>query len=104
MIDELAELLEMYEHGAWSRGDYFYRITLLVPDFSIGQLIQELPISDRDDFVCWLRQTYDNDVPADNLISIGGQGDTELTCERIGSLREWLRTNPGVDGSTARSS
>ncbi|HZJ62096.1 MAG TPA: hypothetical protein VFD36_01120 [Kofleriaceae bacterium] len=104
MIDELAELVEMYEQGAWSRGDYFYRITLLVPDVSVGELIQEIPISDHDDFVCWLRQTYDNDVPADNFISIGGQGDTALTRERIDSLRGWLRANPVVDGSTTCSS
>jgi hypothetical protein len=54
MINELAELVEMYEQGAWSRGDYFHRITLFVPDFSIDELIHELPTSDRDDFVGWL--------------------------------------------------
>lgn len=104
MINELAELVEMYEQGAWSRGDYFHRITLLVPGVSIDELIHELPTSDRDDFVCWLRDTYDNDVPPDRFVSIGHQGDTTLARERIDSLRGWLRANRRVDGSTGRGS
>jgi len=99
MINELTELVEMYEQGAWSRGDYFHRITLLVPDFSIDELIHQLPTSDRDDFVRWLRETYDSDVPADNYVSIGNQGDTTLARERIDCLRGWLRANRRIDGS-----
>jgi hypothetical protein len=91
MISELGELIEMYEQGAWSRGDYFHRITLLVPKFSIDELLNELPTSDRDDFVRWLRETYDNDVPPDNFVSIGHRDNTARTRERIDSLRDWLR-------------
>jgi hypothetical protein len=97
MINELAELVEMYEQGAWSPGDYFHRITLLVPDFSIEDLIHELPTSDRDDFVCWLRETYDNDVPPDGFVSIGDRGDTALVRARIDSLRRWLRANRRIE-------
>lgn len=104
MINELAELVEMYEQGAWSRGDYFHRITLLVPSFSVDELIGQLSTSDRDDFVFWLRETYDNDVPADKFVSIGQRGDPAMARERIDSLRDWLRANRRVDGSTGRSS
>jgi hypothetical protein len=93
MINELAELVEMYEQGAWSRGDYFHRITLFVPGFSIDELIHELPTSDRDDFVGWLRETYDNDVPADKFVSIGTRGDIAPARDRIDALRAWLRAN-----------
>jgi hypothetical protein len=93
MIDELTELIEMYEQGAWSRGDYFYRITLLAPEVSIDELLPELPTSDRDDFVRWLRETYDNDVAADHFVSIGHRDDPSRTRERINSLRAWLRAN-----------
>jgi hypothetical protein len=93
MINELAELVEMYEQGAWSRGDYFHRITLFVPDFSIDELIHELPTSDRDDFVGWLRETYDNDVPADKFVSIGTRSNTAPARAQIDALRAWLRAN-----------
>ena len=93
MINELAELIEMYEQGVWSRGDYFHRITLLVPDLSIDELLHGLPTSDRDDFVRWLRETYDNAVPADNFVSIGHRDDPARTRERIASLRQWLGAN-----------
>lgn len=99
MINELAELIELYEQGAWSRGDYFYRITLLVPDFSIEELRDELPTSDREDFVSWLREMYDNDVPADSFVSIGTPGDTALARARIDALRSWLRAHRGVDAA-----
>ena len=104
MINELAELIEMYEQGAWSRGDYFHRITLLVPHFSIDELIDELPIPDRDDFVSWLRDTYDNDVPAEGFVSIGSQGDAALARARIDGLRAWLRANRRIDGPPGRRS
>lgn len=104
MINELAELVELYEQGAWSRGDYFHRITLLVPAFSIDELIHELPTSDRNDFVCWLRETYDNDIQADKFVSIGHRGDTALAFERIDGLRSWLRANRRADGSSGGSS
>ena len=104
MIKELAELTEMYEQGAWSRGDYFHRITLLVLDFSIDELIQELPSLDRDDFVRWLRDTYHNDTPADNFVSLGQQSDTALAHERIESIRRWLRANRRFEGPTGESS
>ena len=100
MINELAELVELYEQGVWSRGDYFHRITLLMPRFSITELLNELPTSDREDFVSWLRETYDNDVPADSFISIGNRGDTTLSDARIDGVRSWLRANRRVDGST----
>lgn len=103
MISELAELIEMYEQGAWSRGDYFHRITLLVPNFSLDELLRELPTSDRDDFVRWLRETYDNDVPADSFVSIGHRDDTTRIRERIDSLRDWLRANRRVDGPPQQS-
>lgn len=97
MIDELAELVELYEQGAWSRGDYFHRITLLVPSFSLDELLDELPGSDRKDFVHWLRETYDNDVPADSFVSIGGPGNTALARVRISRIRSWLLANRRVD-------
>lgn len=97
MIDELAELVELYEQGAWSRGDYFHRITLLVPNFSVDELLDELPSSDREDFVCWLRETYDNDVPAESFVSIGAPGDTSLARARIHGIRSWLRANRRAD-------
>jgi len=99
MLNELGELVELYEQGAWSRGDYFYRITLLVPDFSIDELLDELPTSDREDFASWLRETYDNDVPADRFVSIGTPGDTALARVRIDALRSWLRANRGIDAA-----
>lgn len=104
MINELAEIVEMYEQGAWSRGDYFYRITLLVPAFSIDEIVLKLPTCDRDDFVCWLHETYDNDVPANEFVSIGHQNDTALTGERIDDIRRWLRVNRRIDGPTGRDS
>lgn len=97
MIDELADLIELYEQGAWSRGDYFYRITLLVPNFALDDVIDELPGSDRKDFVHWLRETYDNDVPADSFVSIGAPGNTALARARIDGIRSWLRANRRVD-------
>ena len=103
MINELAELVELYEQGAWSRGDYFHRITLLVPKFSLDELLHELPASDRDDFVRWLRETYDNDVPTGDFVSIGYRDDTELPHERIDSLRRWLRAHRRVEGNTERN-
>jgi hypothetical protein len=103
MISELAELIEMYEQGAWSRGDYFHRITLLVPNFSMDSLFSELPTSDRDDFVRWLSETYDNEVPADDFVSIGHRDDAARTRERINSLRDWLRANRRVDDSPQRA-
>jgi hypothetical protein len=93
MIKELAELVEMYDQGAWSRGDYFHRITLLVPGLSIDELIPEIPTADRDDFVHWLRGTYGNTVPTGNFVSIGGRSDTAVAHERIDSIRAWLRTS-----------
>ena len=104
MIKELAELIEMYEQGAWSRGDYFHRITLLVLDFSIDELIHQLPSSDRDDFVVWLRDTYDNDTPADNFVSIGQRSDTALARERLEDIRRWLRANRRREEPTGESS
>lgn len=103
MISELAELVEMYEQGTWSRGDYFHRITLLVPNFSMDDILDELPTSDRDDFVRWLGETYDNDVPADKFVSIGHRDDSARTRERIDSLRDWLRANHRVDGPRQHS-
>jgi len=35
MIDELAELVEMYDQGAWSRGDFLYQVALLVHEASV---------------------------------------------------------------------
>lgn len=98
MINELAELIEMYELGTWSRGDYFHRITLLVPTLSVGELLHELPSADRDDFVRWMRETYDNDVPADHFVSIGYRDDAARSRERIDSIREWLRESRRVGG------
>jgi hypothetical protein len=40
MIKELAEVTKMYEQGAWSRGDYFHRITLLVLDMQPSIMAQ----------------------------------------------------------------
>lgn len=91
MISEIAELIEMFEQGAWSRGDYFHRITLLVPSLSVDELVRELPAPDRHDFVRWLHEMYDNDVPADGFVSLGQRDDPARTRERITSIRDWLR-------------
>jgi hypothetical protein len=93
MIKDLAELLTMYAQGVWSRGDFFYQITLLVPAFSVQAIIDELPEPDRLDFVSWLRQTYDNDLPAEEFVTIGRQEDTAMSRVRISQLRTWLRVN-----------
>jgi hypothetical protein len=95
MFKAINELAELYERGAWSRDDYFHRLTLLVPDLPIGELLRELPTSDRDEFVSWLRETYDNDVPPESFVSIGYRDDPALDRTRIDGLRSWLRANRG---------
>jgi len=100
MIDELAELVGMYNQGAWSRGDFLYQITLLVPEVSVQSIVDQLPAPLRDEFVNWLRETYDNDAPADAFVSIGRQDDPAQRQLRLEALRAWLRTgsndkNPG---------
>lgn len=89
----LAELAELYKQGAWSRDDYFHRITLLAPDAPLAQVIEEIPMPDRDDFVQWIRRTYDNDLPEQDFIAIGYQGDAALTQARIARIRTWLSAN-----------
>jgi len=87
MIDELAELVAMYNQGAWSRGDSLYQITLLVPEVSVQSIIDQLPHPLRDEFVSWLRETYDNDAPADAFVSIGRQDDPAQKQLRLEALQ-----------------
>lgn len=94
MMDALAELVAMYDEGAWSRGDFLYQVTLLVPDLSVQTIVDQLPDALRDDFLEWLRATYDNEVPADDLVSIKISEDRERTRTRIEALRAWLRAHP----------
>ena len=96
MIDELAELVGMYNQGAWSRGDFLYQITLLVPKVSVQSIVDQLPAPLRDEFVSWLRETYDNDTPADAFVSIGRPDYPAQKQLRLQALRAWLRT--GSDG------
>ncbi|HWU91287.1 MAG TPA: hypothetical protein VN253_28670 [Kofleriaceae bacterium] len=94
MMDDLAELIAMYDEGAWSRGDLLYQITLFVPDVAVQTIVDQLPDALRDDFVKWLRETYDNEVPADDLVSIKRSDDHERRRSRIEALRAWLRAHP----------
>jgi hypothetical protein len=93
MIDELAELVAMYDRGAWSRGDFMYQVTLFVPEVSVQSIVDQLPASLRDEFVGWLREAYDNDVPVDDFVSIGQQDDPAQKQLRLEALRAWLHTD-----------
>jgi hypothetical protein len=43
-------------------------------------------------------------IAISELRTIGQRGDTAMARERIDGLRDWLRANRRVDGSTGRSS
>jgi hypothetical protein len=93
MIKDLAELVAMYDRGAWSRGDFFYQATLFVPDVAIQTVVDHLPDTLREDFVHWLRETYDNDVSIDDFVSIVTTEDRGQMRTRIEALRTWLRAD-----------
>lgn len=94
MFDDLAELIAMYDEGAWSRGDFWYRVSLLIPDISVQTVHDQLPDGLRGDFVKWARAHYDNEVPANELVSVSVSMDNEGARTRIEAFRAWLRTNP----------
>jgi len=82
----------MYDQGVWSRGDFLYQVTLLVPELSVQSIVDQLPASLREELVSWLRETYDNDDPADAFVSIGRQDDPAQKQLRLEALGAWLRT------------
>ena len=94
MIADLAELVGMYEQGVWTRGELLYQITLFVPEVSVQAVVDQLPEELRENFVQWLRATYDNQIPADDFVSINTSEDREHSRARIQALRAWLRTTP----------
>jgi len=94
MIDDLAELVAMYNEGSWAWGDFVHQVTLLIPEVAVHTIIDQLPDALRDDFVTWLRTTYENDVPADSFVSIGRQSHPEQQRIRLELLRAWLRAHP----------
>lgn len=105
MNDQLAELISMYDAGAWSRDDFLFQILLVVPAVSIETVIEQLPTAICDDFVQWLRDTYENEVPLDDFISIGRNVDAVQDGVRLEMIRAWLRANPkqrAPDESTLR--
>lgn len=97
MIDDLTELVAMYNEGSWSTGDFFHQVTLLVPQVAVQTIIEQLPGECRDEFADWLRKTYDNDLPADAFISIGQQDDLTLRVPRLAALRAWLRSTSNTE-------
>jgi hypothetical protein len=58
VLRNVAVLLAMYDQGVWSRSDLFQRITLLVPEFAVQEIIDELPSLYQREFVSWLREKH----------------------------------------------
>ncbi|HWO21686.1 MAG TPA: hypothetical protein VNO30_23110 [Kofleriaceae bacterium] len=98
MNKELAELISMYEEGSWSRGDFLYQMTLFIPAIPVQALVEQIPDALRDDFVTWLRVTYENETSSTEFVSIGMPDDHERTHVRIEAIRTWLRTQPMARG------
>ena len=94
MNKELAELIAMFEEGAWSRGDFLYRMTLFIPAMPVQALVEQIPGALRDEFVTWLRATYDNETSSAEFVSIGVPDDHDRTHARVEAIRTWLRAQP----------
>ena len=82
MIDELAELIEMHNRGVWSTHDLYHQITLLVPGHPLEAILAELPPGICHDFVSWLRETCDNEIPVGDFVSIRIINDREQMRDR----------------------
>ena len=90
MIPAVAELVAEYDEGVWSKGDFFQRASDLVSRYPVQAVVDAMPDEHREEFVTWMRETYDNDVSADDYIMIG-RDDREELRQRLPILRAWFR-------------
>lgn len=95
MIDEIPELLEMWESGLFSKGDLLARLVGLVERHAIDDIVAELPPPWRDELVAYLRTNYDNDIPIEDFVWLSSSGaEPPGRRELIRTVRAWLQANP----------
>jgi len=57
VIPEIAELVEEYEQGMWSKGDFYQRVSDLVSCYPVQSVVDAVPDGYREGFVEWMRET-----------------------------------------------
>jgi hypothetical protein len=92
MIDDLAEILQGYENGTYTRGGMLHQILLLSRAYPIEDIIAALPADRRAEFLAWARESFDNEIPVADFVVItqGTPSDDDLI--PVTRIREWFRT------------
>ncbi len=92
MIEEIPELLEMYDNGVCSQSELFDRLSRLALRYEPGDVVSELREPLRSRFVHWLEQTFGNDDPIESFVVVGPGRSEDAARAVIPILRDWLRT------------
>jgi hypothetical protein len=91
MIEDVKRLLDDYEDGACTLMVLYNSLLSLSNAHPISDVIDSLPPQWREDFLAWARETFDNDIPADQFIVINGGVATDDDIRPIRLLREWFK-------------
>jgi len=95
-IDTVPGIIEAYEQGVYTRLEMHALLGRLVTFDTADELISSMRPDIREDFIRWARQTFDNDVPVEDFVSIGGEGGFRHPDAMIPALRDWLRRHPAL--------
>lgn len=89
--DDVAELVALYEAGAYSRLDFFNLLAELGARERVSAVTSGLPASLREDFHAWAVATFDNDTPADRFFLVASAVEgPDLGATIVRAMRAWL--------------
>lgn len=96
MKTDITELVDMYDRGYFSKGDFFTKLFRLVFGGDIDAQLAVLGDAWRTEFLDWARKGYDNLRPADEYFMIGAPEDDDFPRQLAAYRRWWARQDGGL--------
>jgi hypothetical protein len=93
----VTEVIRAEEEGIYTELELFAEILRHVRYDNVQSVIDLLPEEQRQRFISWAREGYDNDIDISEMFSIGGEGCRETPDEAIFAIRRWLAQHRNPD-------